>query len=158
MSCDICGGPVPGGQIGSGSWATGARVLGRIDAIWSTTGVGKSTVLLSAVVTDGMGPQELAVSPDLDGVALDGHLDLVASIGVADPIGGAGEADGPLPSTLRTTTGTSLRGVPARRWPGGRRVIALGWVSPGVRGHQHVVVEDLEEAVFADTSTFWPAR
>jgi hypothetical protein len=50
-------------------------------------------VFLSSVVTDGMSTQEFAFGPDLDGVALDGHFDLVASIGISGSIGGTGEPD-----------------------------------------------------------------
>jgi hypothetical protein len=50
-------------------------------------------VFLSSVVTDGMSTQEFAFGPDLDGVALDGHFDLVSSIGISGSIGGTGEPD-----------------------------------------------------------------
>lgn len=84
-------------------------VLGGIDPVGSTTGIGKSTVLLRAVVVDGKGAEEFSVAPDLDGVLDDGHFDLATPVGVADSIGRRGEADGAVLVDLAGDDGVGAR-------------------------------------------------
>lgn len=65
-------------------------VLGGIGPIRTSAKVCEYTVFLSAVMLGSVGAQDSPVTPDLDGVAGEGDLDLAASIAVADAVVGNG--------------------------------------------------------------------
>src|SRR4029453_7242755 len=102
-----------------------AVVLGdsRALASWPPVGGGEGTVLLDAVVADRVDLDDPAGDRQLHGVADQADLDLLATVGPAGVVAGAGEGD--RPARIRDP-GDGPPGGGRPRWPGGRRS-ADGW-------------------------------
>ena len=75
----------------------------RALASWPPVGGGKGTVLLGPVVADGVDLDDPAGHGQLHGVADQGDLDLLAAVGPAGVVAGAGEGHRPARSAILVT-------------------------------------------------------
>jgi hypothetical protein len=153
MAANDCQVPVPGRQIGSGTWAIlGWGLDGGVDAPWAAAGVGQGAVLSGAVMPDGVGADELFADGDLHDLADDGDLDLAAPVLVAYPVVGAGEAD----VARRVDFAGDRRRC--HRWRPPRGALSapqgcgllVGSVAAGVGGDEHAAVVQVYEPPIAD--------
>ena len=108
-------------------------------------------MLLSAVMSDRISAQEFCFAPDLHRVTDQGDVDLAASERVADAVIGAGEAHRAVASDLADDD--VVGGWPCRsscQCLPLHVLVLFGKMPTGVRGHEHGVVEDLDQAVVTD--------
>jgi hypothetical protein len=66
---------------------------GDLGLAGATVGRGEGSVLLGAVMADGMDPDDLPIAGDLHGAGHDGYLDLASSPTASDPIARSSERD-----------------------------------------------------------------
>src|SRR5207237_158080 len=112
-------------------------------------GLSKSTELLGFVVTSFVGPHELAVDGDLNGIANEAHAGEHAAVSFADAVAGPGEAEG---SELGVDAAEHFisfgwsRGLDCFGPPIHPLVVLLK-VTSSVGGNHDAVVGDVEQAV-----------